>query len=573
MLSGELDIFGRPIQVSKPPPDAGDGVLGEDAVAEEDGNSEPVVKIFAVHNAINPQAPWTSKTSEESTGSGFSIQHDGQLCILTNAHVVADATYIEVRKAGDARKFVATRRKVSHECDLATLTVEDEAFWKDAAPLEFGAVPCLQDEVSVVGYPEGGEGVSVTVGVVSRIEIQRYAHSGANLLAIQIDAAINPGNSGGPALDEAGKVIGVAFQNQQDSQNIGYVIPVPTIHHFLADRDPTAAGERCQGFCSLGIFWQALENEQLRQYYGIDDSRSGVLVRGLSPLSAAAGVLERDDVLLALDGKPIANDGSFAVGAQERLSFQHIIHLKFPQETVRVRVLRRCEELELSVPVQPLRRLVPATVYDEPQPYFLYGGFAFVGLTEPYLHEWGDDWIADAPQDLVHLALTGVQRRADEQPVILSRCFPSRRTAGYTHMADRQVVRVNGEPVINLQQMYSLVQEMHATSEFLAFEVYCTGGNAIVTTSTRVAQQTLEETMKLYRVPAAAAPELIEAHETGAGAKGGDAPLADAAFNDLGDGGLMPSTGPSSSAATMVAGRRANRGGRRDGGGSGVQVA
>lgn len=300
-----LDIFGRPARI------AAEAVVGDDGT-ELIGGSEPVVKVYTVHSGISPTLPWTSKAQEESTGSGFSINHEGQMCILTNAHVVSDATYVEVRKAGDARKYVATRRKVSHECDLATLTVEDESFWKGTTPLEFGAVPCLQDEVSVVGYPEGGEGVSVTVGVVSRIEIQRYAHSGANLLAIQIDAAINPGNSGGPALDEDGRVIGVAFQNQQDSQNIGYVIPVPTIQHFLADTAaaptvvasdrPTGAGEtgesasvtaavsatdgaadgdsdasssssvsatapfeRCRGFCSLGIFWQALENEELRR--------------------------------------------------------------------------------------------------------------------------------------------------------------------------------------------------------------------------------------------------------------------------------------------------------------------
>ena len=576
VLSGELDIFGRPIRTAKRvgQTDGEEAVLDGAPTAEEaSGNSEPVVKIFAVHSAVNPQLPWTSKTQEESTGSGFSIERDGEYVIMTNAHVVADATYIEVRKAGDARKYVATRRKVSHECDLATLTVEDSAFWKDAAPLSFGAVPCLQDEVSVVGYPEGGEGVSVTVGVVSRIEIQRYAHSGANLLAIQIDAAINPGNSGGPALDEAGRVIGVAFQNQQDSQNIGYVIPVPTIEHFLADVDPRAssatAGEKCAGFCSLGIFWQALENEQLRAYYRVDSSRSGVLVRGLSPLSAARGLLQRDDVLLELDGKPIANDGTFAVGAQERLSFQHLIHLKFPGDEVDVRVLRGDREMALRVPVQPLRRLVPAVVYDEPQPYFLYGGFAFVGLTEPYLHEWGDEWIADAPQDLVHLALTGVQQQPDEQPVILSRCFPSRRTAGYAHMADRQVVRVNGQPVVNLQQMYSLVRNLHETSEFLAFEVYCTGGNAIVTSATDVAEATLDETMQLYRIPAAASAELVEAHEAGVGAAGGDAPPVDAAFNDLGDGGLMPSQSSTASAA----GRARASGGAASSPAGGVQAA
>jgi S1-C subfamily serine protease len=240
-----------------------------------------------------------------------------------------------------------------------------------------------------------------------------YAHSGASLLAIQIDAAINPGNSGGPALDEDGLVIGVAFQNQQDSQNIGYVIPTPTIEHFLADVVPGSNGARCEGFCSMGIFWQALENAQMRAFYRMDDkAHSGVLVRGLSPLSAAAELLRPDDVILEIDGRQIANDGTFGVAPQERLSFQHLIHLRFPGELIAVRVWRDGETVDMAVPVQPLRRLVPATVYDEPQPFFLYAGYSFVGLTEPYLHEWGDEWQADAPQDLVHLALTGQQQRA-----------------------------------------------------------------------------------------------------------------------------------------------------------------
>ena len=163
------DIFGRAQRRQK---------SGDDLEVDVFDGSESVVKVYSVHSAVSPAMPWTCKQQEESTGSGFIIEHDGEPVILTNAHVVADATYVEVRRAGDARKYVASRRKVSHECDLATLTVEDDSFWLAGGPLTFGAVPCLQDEVSVVGYPEGGEGVSVTVGVVSRIEIQRYAHSG-----------------------------------------------------------------------------------------------------------------------------------------------------------------------------------------------------------------------------------------------------------------------------------------------------------------------------------------------------------------------------------------------------------
>jgi S1-C subfamily serine protease len=513
----ELDFFGRQKREVSSSSEYQAKGSETDILADGEGSSEPVVKVYTVHSALSPQMPWTAKAQEESTGSGFSIEHNGERCILTNAHVVSDATYVEVRKAGDARKYVATRRKVSHECDLATLTVEDPAFWRETTPLAFGAVPCLQDEVSVVGYPEGGEGVSVTVGVVSRIEIQRYAHSGTNLLAIQIDAAINPGNSGGPVLDEEGSVIGVAFQNQQDSQNIGYVIPVPTINHFLDDDAPGSGGTRCTGFCSLGIFWQALENEELRRYCGLTDGghHSGVLIRGLSPLSAAAGLLRRGDVLTRLDGHRIAYDGTFLVGPQERLSFQHIVHRRFSGEEVLVSVLRDGEELHVSVPVQPIRRLVPAVTYDEPQPFFIYGGFVFVGLTEPYLQEWGDEWMQDAPQDLVHLALTGVQRRKDEQPVILSRCFPSKRTAGYSHLADRHVMSVNGHPIINLAHMYTLVAELELESEYLAFEVYCLGGNALVTISTAAAQETLEETMRLYRIPTAASTELVDAQAAG----------------------------------------------------------
>jgi S1-C subfamily serine protease len=125
-------------------------------------SSEPVVKVYSVHSSVNVQMPWTTKPQEESTGSGFTIEHEGRLVILTNAHVVADATYVEVRKAGDAQKYVAEVERLSHECDLATLRVIDESFWEGVAPLAFGRMPSLQDEVSVVGYPEGGEGISVT---------------------------------------------------------------------------------------------------------------------------------------------------------------------------------------------------------------------------------------------------------------------------------------------------------------------------------------------------------------------------------------------------------------------------
>src|SRR5690606_23070094 len=109
---------------------------------------------------------------------------------------------------------------VWHDCDLALLQVEDEGFFDDVPPADIGELPALRDKVSVVGFPIGGEEISITEGVVSRIEVQRYNHSQRHLLAVTVDAAINQGNSGGPVFKN-GKVAGIAFQKLTGVDNIG----------------------------------------------------------------------------------------------------------------------------------------------------------------------------------------------------------------------------------------------------------------------------------------------------------------------------------------------------------------
>jgi S1-C subfamily serine protease len=77
--------------------------------------------------------------------------------ILTNAHVVANQTFVLVRKHGTSTKYRAEVEAVGHECDLALLKVPNEDFWEGMDPLEFGEIPQLQEQVAVVGYPQGGE--------------------------------------------------------------------------------------------------------------------------------------------------------------------------------------------------------------------------------------------------------------------------------------------------------------------------------------------------------------------------------------------------------------------------------
>lgn len=205
-----------------------------DSVVKAVPSMDAVVKVFCVHTEPNFSLPWQRKRQYSSSSSGFIIA--GRR-VLTNAHSVEHHTQVKLKKRGSDTKYLATVLTIGTECDIALLTVNDDEFWDGVSPVEFGDLPALQDAVTVVGYPIGGDTISVTSGVVSRIEILSYVHGSTELLGVQIDAAINSGNSGGPAFGDKGKCVGIAFQSlkHEDVENIGYVIPTPVILHFIRD--------------------------------------------------------------------------------------------------------------------------------------------------------------------------------------------------------------------------------------------------------------------------------------------------------------------------------------------------
>ena len=167
----------------------------QDSVLRDIENS--VIKIYTTQAAPDYFTPWRLLTPRQSSGSGSVIAGNQ---ILTNAHVVANASYVQAQKHNDPQRYLARVTFVSHEADLAIITVDDPSFFSDLQPLSIGLLPEPLQEVSVYGYPIGGKSLSITKGILSRVEQQIYAHAGAFLLAGQIDAAINPGNSGGPVI-------------------------------------------------------------------------------------------------------------------------------------------------------------------------------------------------------------------------------------------------------------------------------------------------------------------------------------------------------------------------------------
>ncbi|NND46865.1 MAG: serine protease, partial [Woeseiaceae bacterium] len=170
-----------------------------------------VVKVITTSDAPDYEQPWQTEGPDAAVGSGAIVMTPRGERVLTNAHVVQNQVFIEVRRYGKSRKFEAAVEGVGHVCDLALLNIKDPGFAKGAPALPIGDLPSLGDRVAALGFPIGGDRLSITEGIVSRIEMNPYVHSQRNLLAVQIDAAINAGNSGGPVVKD-GEIVGIAFE-------------------------------------------------------------------------------------------------------------------------------------------------------------------------------------------------------------------------------------------------------------------------------------------------------------------------------------------------------------------------
>jgi len=417
---------------------------------------ESIVKIYTVSNKHNYQEPWQMKGLESSSGSGCIIRGNR---ILTNAHVVSDQTFIQVRKSGEAKKYVAQVEIVAHECDLALLRVEDDSFFNGTDPLELGSLANIGDTVAVYGFPKGGDKLSITEGVVSRVEHTHYAHSGAFLLTCQIDAAINAGNSGGPVIRN-NKIVGIAFQglNPKSTQNIGYMIPVPVISHFLKDREDG----KYDGIPNLAISFQYMESPDLRAKFSLVKEQTGVLVVKIYPGSSARGILEPGDVILSIEGSNIENDGTVEFRNGERTSFAYVLQNKYINDTVELSILREGKIINVQITLTDLFYhdfLVPRAQYDVAPSYYIVGGFVFVPLTENYLRENGKDWDIYSESNLLNYRFYEEPRDDRRSVVILAKVLADKINLGYHDEENVIISSVNGRKISTINDLISAFEE------------------------------------------------------------------------------------------------------------------
>jgi len=366
--------------------------------------------------------------------------------LLTGAHVVANATFLQIQKLSHPDKAIARVKAVSHDCDLALLEVVEPAnFLDDIAPAEVGEMPRLRDEVAVVGYPVGGEEISITEGVVSRIEVQRYSHSQRHLLAVTVDAAINAGNSGGPVFGD-GKVVGIAFQKLTGVDNIGEMVPPPIIRAFL---DGVAKGKRPE-VPALGIATQNLENPLIRKQLGLAANEHGVVVLHVDHAGSADGVLQPRDVISSIDGLAIANNGTVQFLNRYRTRYDVVLGYRYIGDKIKLNIKRGGKAMTVELELTTWRPLVPRTCYDVPPKYFVYGGLVFQLLTRDYLMTW-DKWWNKAPKEFLHYYYLGYRTAAQHEVVILTQVLADEINVGYSHLYNEAVATLNGRAPLDME--------------------------------------------------------------------------------------------------------------------------
>ena len=459
--------------------------------AADDDIAQSVGKIYTTQAVPDYFAPWRLLTPRQSTGSGAVIS--GQR-ILTNAHVVADASYVQAQKHNDARRYLAQVVFVSHEADLALLQVEEEGFFDDTRPLPLGDLPAPLTEVSVYGYPIGGRSLSITKGILSRLEHQVYAHASSYLFAGQIDAAINPGNSGGPVIVDE-RIIGVVMQARGLAENLGYFVPPSVLQHFLEDSEDGTL----DGFPDLGIRTQILDSPAAKRAYGLGEDQSGVLVIKVFDESPAQGILQEDDVILKIDDFAIEDDGSIRLSDELFTDYKHAIDLHHVGEEVELTYSRDGTVSSTRLQAGPLResyRLVAGEEFDRLPEYYVYGGVLFVPLNMNLLKRWGRDWARNAPVNLLR-ARGEWSTPARREVVVALQVLAADVNLGY-HDWDNWVVDfVNGQQVRDFHHFAELLQNNAEPS--VVFENN-NGYQMVINHSDAIASES--EILARYRIPA-----------------------------------------------------------------------
>lgn len=498
--------------------------ISSNEILESTVRIETQTQIFDYNEAIKPPS------IQPHTGSGSYIQHrnkQGSIDdrIITNAHVVADAALITVLSHANRCRYAAVVEHVCPEADIAILWVVDDPkkpyFFEKIKPLKICETPwnylksSQYTPVTTHGYSLAND-YTKTEGHITNVELQYYANSLQHLPAFRTDAAISGGNSGGPATVMAPyqsemipQIIGVVFQSQSSGQNVNSVIPVQLMTKVIEDR---LKPPHERGIPHLSIVYDKIQNPYLRNHFNIKNNQ-GVIVTLVPPLSAFNGYVQKGDMLLEINGYAISERATIDYDERKNLSWVFEYALRNLNESVRFKIAREHQELEIEVPLSK-RFMEESKVRRFPQnktpTYFIASGIVFSIYQMGGFDLREEDAAFSIAQDML-MRDNNLKKKSTDELVKVAAILPHRFTESYGAFEGDELVSVNGTAINNIVELVKTVDAV-APGDMLIFELKDTRKKISTIALPQMSEKEILQLMEKYHVFADRSVHLEEGH-------------------------------------------------------------
>ena len=445
-----------------------------------------VVKVFSTIQFVNFYEPWKPGADAQYQECGCVIP--GQR-ILTTAQMVDKSNYIEVQKFGETKRYLAKVDKIGFDMDLALLTVEDKDFFKGTDEVEFGNVPLPGDKIKIFG----GDELSIKEDTASGLKFLWSTEALRTVPTILTNSEISPNSYGCPVFS-AGKLVGIPIDTTGKPEKTGSIMPVNMIQRFFKGFKD---GHPYDGFPDLGIFTESLENQTIRNYYKLTPKQTGVLITKLAINGSGIGHLKENDVLMAIEGHSVDNEGYITLRKSERIEYDYLDAFYLMGEEATLDILRDGKPLKVKVPLKPLSYFLPYNGDNRKPTYFMYAGFIFVPLTGNYcqMGKW-----ENLKSELKEYWYYGNPSAERKQIVLVSHVLPHEINTGYSPVNDFIVEKVNGQPIREMKDLITAFNKPLGRFHKIEIEDHSFFGSTIIFDA-KNAKRATQEIMNNFKIP------------------------------------------------------------------------
>jgi S1-C subfamily serine protease len=436
---------------------------------------DAVVRIYSSKKSVDKSAPWQFEETSQQSYLGV-VLSGGR--VLTTAYAVADAAFLEIQRFGASRREEAEVEFVDYEVNLALIKPVAEAALAGLKPALLGDDLAIDDQVDLYKARDAYQ-LSRMPGSLQEVGLYGAVTSSYSLVSYLFKVQQTELGWSEPVFRQ-GQL--VALTTGQD-QNFVHALPLSLIRHFLADH----LDKDYRGFPSMGVQLSSLVSPDMRRLVGADKVDHGIRVAEVLPGGSFVGKLQTDDVILEVDGETVSEHGFVTHPKWGKVHLKYLINRHYAGDPLRLKILRRGQELLIEarlVRFDSNRAPVVAYRYGQPEPHLIFGGLVFQELSEDYLKQWGRDWRAIAPYDLLYAFEFGNKPVADPKTriIFVARVLSDAFNRGYDEARHQIVDTVNGAKVTSMDALRDALRRpvLRAGRAYARIKFLRDGGEAIL---------------------------------------------------------------------------------------------